>query len=175
MSSDLYVKMTGPLVIARVIDDTKQMVSRMLSGTFDIALFASEMEEGQRRYLEVDEVFETETRLRLEAASNKATVGLTIFSMPAFVGEAESGLWCGITVGAYRSPLEYALAASVAVVLGEMMNSKVCDEGHIWIDRQSMMPLEFLKTLQVQEAQDDLIQAADIFYDTLAVWRRYPK
>ena len=93
---------------------------------------------------------------------------IKIEELPPYITKDEAGIWAGITVAASRTPLEFSLAASVAVALAKLNNTFVVDEG-IWVSQRESLPDEFARILSVKSASLNILNAASELYKNMNI------
>jgi len=77
------------------------------------------------------------------------------------ITEDEAGKWAGIVVGVKKSPIEFSLAASLAISLARMQDSDVIDDGCRWNKVFKQKPDEFMNAIRAKCKLRDFSEVSD--------------
>ncbi|WP_207903252.1 hypothetical protein [Hazenella coriacea] len=79
-----------------------------------------------------------------------------------------SGAWACIHIQEKKSPVQFAIAASLAQVIATECQSSIYDERKVWVNQTVTSPEEFKNLLSVKEKCNNSKKSLKIFYDQLA-------
>jgi hypothetical protein len=166
MSSDLSVRLTRPINIVELVQEVVT-VTRELLNVASIPLLKVFRLESGARYPVTSGIIEHHGQgfvVKIEGFDE--AVSITVIEIPhdSMILANESGLWAGVAVAAMRTPLEFALAASVVVALARLSNTTIVDDGLVWTPFLEQSPDDFVKKVMVHEQYSDPRVAADCMY-----------
>jgi hypothetical protein len=104
----------------------------------------------------------------LDGNEDGVSVSITEVQLqPPYVTEDEAGKWAVVTVGVKKSPIEFSLAASIAIALAKSQGSDITDDGRIWNNVFKQKPVEFMQAVRVNNKLCDFYQASKAMFDKL--------
>ena len=167
MSSDLSVRIPGPVEIAALVQPTEATLHTLLNVPRVPSVHLFLMQAGNQRPVHTGRLSHDQAGMFFfQLDGFIEAVGVTVVEVPPhpLLLPEESGLWAHITVAAARTPLEFALAASVAVALARLVGSTVIDDDFRWNPVFEQSPDAFLEAVRVPEPMPDLPHAAAVMY-----------
>lgn len=167
MSSDLHVKLTQSVKVAELLIATEVTMKELLAVPAVPHLSIEEMDKGVRQPIMTDEIAQSCPMFLIGLEGFDEVVGIVVTEIPRcppFVTDEEAGLYAGITVSAMRTPLEFALAASVAIALARISNTTVIDDGTRWSSILEQPPEDFAKAIAVSGSFDNIVSSAQAMY-----------
>lgn len=171
MSSDLSVQLKRQVLLQDVVQGATAVLSALVEVCDVPDMHVYKLEQGVwHRYTE--EVFgEPGQVFALKVGDLREAVEVTVVTLPPhpMMPEHETGTWAGSSVGAMRTPVEFVLAASVAVALARLVGSTVIDEAVRWNAVYEQPPDAFLRAVGEQRAPVDLATAIAELH---AAWHR---
>jgi hypothetical protein len=164
VSSDLSVKLTRAVPFAELIPQAELALGEILAVPEAAVLRVEEVEKGVTRPVTRGAIDSHGPMLLIGIEGGEEVVGVTVCDLPELyphMPEEEAGPWASIAVGATRTPLEFALAASVAIALARLLNTKIVDDGAVWSLTREREPGEFTRALSVRGRFADIRGAAE--------------
>jgi hypothetical protein len=161
MSSDLSVRLTKPVSILDVLSATSVAMNELL-GCSTIPIIEAYRIDGRNQSLLMDAIIEDEkTNFVIRMLGEPETVGVFFTNVPnhPMLSPHEVGIWIGIVVAAMRTPLEFILAASIAIAFGRLGNTTIFDDGLRWSGVFEQPVNEFVVALKTRDVYDDVRQA----------------
>jgi hypothetical protein len=172
MSSELSVKIRKDLDVKTLLGSGENVLRELLLLPHRPLLTAERLRNGARSSASGNETLRrTNGALIIRLQNEKEEVALVLYEIEPHpkVEKQMSGLWADLVVGAMRTPLEYVLAAALAIALAEEMGSKIFDDGLVWSSVLEQEPQTLLQTIQVRRQIPDIHLAADHIYSAMPV------
>lgn len=168
MSISLSVKLTKPMLISAVLPDVIGALQEILGLSFRPIVKAKGFLNRERVPLQSDVVDQKSTMILFEIVDERAVVGVSVYRRDSDHDPGgEEGVFATIDVSAWRSPLEYALAAAVAVAFGHQCDTMIMDYMPFYTRRFSQSADKFVKAIKVEATFTDYQTAGQAFYDSL--------
>lgn len=176
MSSDLAIELRKPVAIEELALSSAKVVAAMLGMAEPPDIGLSEMSDGVVSPVTRQVIGDTDddpmVLFEVNADGARGIVGIATYTVPdvaPYTAADDVGLWVAITVAATRSPLEFALAAGVAVALSRMVTAPIVDEACLWTPVVRQSPDNFARAVTIRQSYRDIATAARSFYDALPV------
>lgn len=168
MSADLQVKLSTAISIERMKLLTELTLQELLDLSFKPTLHAQELRNGVLHPLSTSMVGKDQA-LIFKLNREEESVFVVVVEIPRqhLVSDEEAGLWVSISVAGTQSPLEYALAASMAIGLAKEMSTAVVDHALLWSPLIETRPSELARKLRVPGPTSDMRAAAEAMYSSL--------
>ena len=159
MSADISVILNKKINISALLIGTKAELKKILCSTEDIDLSIWRLNKGKREEILLEEIKDAENCYLLGPRGYYDAVGLV------FIGALETNeLEMGISVGSIKTPIEYAIAAAIAIYIAKEQNTNVIDDGCVWSSEYEQTPDEFENQLILKENYESIQIAAEVFY-----------
>jgi hypothetical protein len=170
MSTDLSVKLNRPIETGRLVRTAETTMRELLALLYTPTLNIKRVEAGIR-HIVTSELIEKKQMFVVGMEGHREEVAVVVHEIPQHpsIPEDEVGLWTGVTVGAMRTPLEYAMAAAVAIALAREVKADVIDDALLWNRIEAQKPDDFLKAIKVCGEFEDIHSAAEAMYTAAPV------
>lgn len=176
MSADLYVPSNTSVQIEDLLRSSRLALKEILQVPDTPYLTVMELRKGQS-YLstttEIDEYMEGALLIGLEGCQE--TVSVNCFEA---IDEANYQKEFSVVVGACKTPLEFALAASIAIALSRLSDSEVIDSANLWSLNNKQSCDDFIKSVSVHQKFNDITSSAEAMFSSCPIgqWKsKYSK
>jgi hypothetical protein len=168
MSVSLGVKLTKLMYINVVLPEIAEVLQEILGLPFKPSVTAEGFVNRRRMPLRSNIIGQESEMILFEIENEQAVVGVTVYRREAdhLPGE-EEGVYAAIEVSAWRSPLEYALAASIAAAFGRQCSTPITDYMPFYTKTFRQSANEFIDSIKVLGTFTDYQTAGQVFYDSL--------
>jgi len=168
MSISLSVKLTKPMFISAVLPDVVEALQEILGLSFRPSVIAEHFLNRKRVPLQSNVIDQESKMILFEIINERAVVSISVYrrDLDHEPGE-EGGVFATIDVSAWRSPLEYALAAAVAAAFGHQCNTMITDYMPFYTRRFNQSADRFVNSIKVEGTFTDYQTAGQVFYDSL--------
>jgi hypothetical protein len=172
MSSDLDVKLYGELLIVEVVNQAELVLQSLLglSQTPQLSIIGQRL--GEYFAVTTDTYIPSDDAYLIGLKDTGDAVSLVTFELKLqfpYILEEEAGQRAGIIVGAMKSPVEWAIAASMAITLADKEHTSIQDSGLLWTNIEEQPAGDFAEKITVVGSFDDIFLAADAFYSNLSI------
>jgi hypothetical protein len=164
----LNLKLVKPLAISTLIAETSSALQEILRLSFTPIIVAEEYVNQKRIPLRSEEVRSDSGMLFLEILNEPEVVSIVTFEVEhPLLSDEEQGAFIGISANTWRTPLEDALAAAVAVAFARKLGTVIEDNACVYSPVLSQSAESFIDAVKVKEPFDDYRVAAQRFYEAL--------
>ena len=165
MSSDLSVKITKNINLHNLLKDTELVLQKMLLLAEPPILTVQLQVRGVNKPINFED-FDVQNEpgmliVRIQNEKEAVAIVLTEVESHPMIKDSETGLWAEIIVSAMRTPLEFILAASLAIALAEEMNVKIIDDAKIWSHHIEQEPEELFQGLKLKKKMPNIYLATE--------------
>lgn len=170
MSSTLSVKIKHDIGINELLTNAESVLKELLSVSEVPKLIPYGLQNGIRKSFEGQIIGQDKQYLLIGLDGIEDGVSVTITEVQLqlpYVTEDEAGNWAMVTVGVKKSPIEFSLAASIAIALANTQGSDITDDGCIWNKVFKQKPDEFMQAVCVNSKFSDTNEAAKAMVDKL--------
>lgn len=167
----LVLKQERPLIIGEALrEEIGTALQEMLGLVSRPTIVAKENVKDGRVPLESYELSPTSNRILFEVVGEPESTTVTTYEVDEpSLPDDEQGAFVSVSPATMRTPLETALAASVAFVFGRKLGSEIEDAATFYTGRLNQSPDSFINAVKVSGKFDDCRLAADEFYGKLPV------
>jgi hypothetical protein len=130
MAAELRVKLCRSIEIDRLILAAEMVLQELLALSYVPTLGIEEVEGGVCYPTTSGSIGKKDQMFVVRFRGYDEAVAIVVYeiSLHLSVPESEVGFWASVSVGAMRTPLEYVLAAGVAVALARVAEADVIDD-----------------------------------------------
>ena len=170
MATTLSIKISKLLDIDEILVNANDILKEILDTNelFKIKAWIisnGEKEKYNKKELGYDEQFFLVGLEGMEDYISMCTSNLPL--QPPYVNEDEAGIWLGVCVGHKKSPIEFALAAAIAISIARKLNVNIQDDGCRWNDDFQISADEFYETIRIDRMNGDTKSKLKKFYNKL--------
>lgn len=171
MSAALQVKLSKPVHLEKLRHLAELTLQELLDLSFAPVLQVQELKSGVSRPISTGVLNHKGQVLIYKLEDRDESVAITVIEIPSVpqVSVAEAGLWADISVGGTQSPLEYALAAIIAIALAREVSTFIADDALLWARELESSPDDFAHELRVRGQNNDMSAAAEIMYSRMPI------
>lgn len=164
----LTLKLQRPLLIQPLLVEIGTALQEILGLTFIPVIVAEEYLNWTRIPLQSDELRLDSNMIFFEISNESEIVSVNTYAIKEpLLSDEEQGIFVSIAAEIRRTPLEVALAASVAVTFGRELGNPIQDLATFYTPVLSQSGESFINAIKVREPFDDYHLAAKTFYDAL--------
>lgn len=167
----LVLKLKTPLIIGEPLcEELGATLQEMLGLVSRPTIVAKEYVKGAHVPLESYELSPTSNRILFEIVGEPESATITTYEVDEpLLPDEEQGAFVSVSPATMRTPLETALAATVAFVFGRKLSSEIEDSATFYTGRLNQSPDSFINAVKVRGKFDDYRAASDEFYGELPV------
>lgn len=167
----LVLKQKRPLIIGETLrEEIGGALQEMLGLVSRPTIVSKEYVKGAHVPTESYELSPISNRILIEIVGQPESATVTTYEVDEpSLPDDEQGAFVSVSPATMRTPLEAALAASVALVFGRELGSEIGDPPTFYTSRLNQSPDSFIKAVKISGTFDDYRVAADEFYGKLPV------
>jgi hypothetical protein len=176
MSLSLSVRLTKPIRIAELLLAAHSNMRELLRIEELPKLWLQQLDKGTLIPPTTDIINKDDQGFMIELEGAEDAVMLVtyeIIEQLPYITAEEAGLRAAVSVGWMRSPIEYVIAASIAIALANACGTLVEDGATFWTDALEIAPKDFARHIVVRGTFDNVPAAAEALYASLEGVRNF--
>ena len=169
MSLDLSVPLNGKIDFNSLLISTKAVLLDLLAQKSLPKINVSKLSQGKIEPVSLESFGEDGDCYLVALDGFEDAVELVFIDLDKLecCDDELSGFEVGISVGVNKSPIEFALAAGLAISISKTQNTHIIDEGNIWTNQHKISSNDFELKLRLNTCEEDLLQAVKCFHNRL--------
>ncbi len=150
MAIDMNVLIGSGFKVSELIEGVRETLSE-LTGCESPEITVEEwIFKDERRLLEGHLMILTDGHMFVNVKDRDATVLMSVMPDLEYVEK----LSCNISMGCYRSPLEYVLGAVCAIWIARSQGTQIQDNWTFWTPQDEIMPDDLARIIRVRGSRD---------------------